>query len=1093
MVQSTMNNSSDIFIYNWQVEEAIINGDMQNEIFIYGIVKNKTICLRVCDFDPVVYVQLPLELKSKNGAEKTGGQISWDQTNAQFVVNYINHRLHPQSHDVKKNQIVSWSLENLHKLYYAHLNKDKEYQTFPYLKLSFKSMKTAKKVSYMCQQYQSKQKQVLNIPNIGPLVLTVNECEATSILQLSQRQKIPTCGWCTVSGMFECDIRETSCDYEYRVSYKNIHSCTNMELQDQSISPTILSFDIECNSTIQSAMPKSEDPRDVIFQIGISIAKHNEKNRQMLLSLGEVDPISDVEILTFTDEDKLLMGFNKLVKTIKPQIVTGYNIFSFDLPYMLKRADMYGIKNEFLKLGYRTHKSDEVRQVNWSSKAYSKQELEFIDTHGILMLDALPVIKRDYKFSNYKLSTVASNLIGKTKDPLNAYDIFNCYLIGMKGGSLGKTALKTVGKYCVVDASVVLDIIQHTNMWISLSEMAKTCNVPITYLFTKGEQIKAYSQIFCESKRRNFVVETNVIDVPDDFSYTGALVIEPVPGIYPHVVPFDFTSLYPTTIISYNIDYTTFVDESTTGVPDEDCHVFEWSEHQGCDHDPQKILLDKIKTDLNELRNKKKMTNEPAKKKEIDAEICELMVKKSHIHTPSNVICKKFKYKFLKKPLGIVPAMLTKLLHERKKVKTAIRKNLQQIPSCDINKQLQLKAENAVLDKRQLSYKIAANSMYGCMGVKRGYLPLPQGACCTTAQGRVNITKAQNVLKQKYNANIVYGDTDSCYVQFDTVKTDDLWSHCLKIESELVRDKVFPSPMKLAFEESVYPSFLIMSKKRYIATSCDESGKLNDSLVKKGVLLSRRDNCNFTRNTYKTIIEMIFRSSSYEQCVAHLQSRIDDLLLNKIHTSEFFITKSVQSKDEYKHKKLDIDGTKRTKQLKDVGFTKLTATISELFDLYSRFNNDKIESIKKRFVNSDDMQEHVYNILSELYNTTECLRIMEELYYEVHSLPAVVQLAEKMKSRGTHVPGGSRLEYVYVQSHTGIDKLWDKIEDTEYFSRHSDVLTLDYSYYIKSLVNPIDEIFDIVYKKKNTMKNMHHHYCTILTKNYVSPITVLKE
>ena len=334
---------------------------------------------------------------------------------------------------------------------------------------------------------------------------------------------------------------------------------------------------------------------------------------------------------------------------------------------MLKRTELYGIRNEFLKLGYRVHKSDEVQQINWSSKAYSKQELEVINTHGILMLDALPVIKRDYKLSNYRLSTVAYHLLGRSKDPLNAYDIFNCYLIGMKGGELGKKALATVGKYCVIDASVTLGIVMHTNMWISLSEMAKTCNVPISYLFTKGEQIKAYSQIFCESKRRNYVVESNAIEVSDDFSYTGALVVEPTPGIYNHVVPFDFTSLYPTTIISYNIDYTTFVNENDASIPDEACHIFEWEEHQGCEHDPMKIQLEKIKGELIDLRNEKKNTVDQAKKKELDTQIANLMNNKSHIHIPGNVVCEKFRYRFLKKPLGIVPTMLTNLLNERRR------------------------------------------------------------------------------------------------------------------------------------------------------------------------------------------------------------------------------------------------------------------------------------------------------------------------------------------------------------------------------------------------------------------------------------------
>ena len=1118
MKQSSMTKrTSNAFVYNWQIEEEIVNGDMQDEIYIYGKTEtDKTLCLRVSDFDPTIYVELPSNLAKKckhagcttepnfNTPDQTMGlycdshklggmvavvqtdsEIVWDSAKAQLVVNYINNRLDPYGNGKKKNQIVLWSLEYMHKLYYAHIDTSGEIKKFPYLKLRFKSMKTAKKVLYMSQVFQTRQLQVLNVVGIGAVRLKVNECEATSILQLSQRQDIPTCGWVTISGLIEPDVKVTSCFYEYRVSYRNIQKCNEPGLNDTSIVPTIFSFDIECNSTIQSAMPKAENPLDVVFQIGICISTKEQPDRRLLLSLGVVDDIEDVEILPFENESKLLLGFTDLVRKVKPQIITGYNIFSFDLPYLLKRTEMYGIKNEFLKMGFRLHKSDEVRQVNWSSKAYSKQELEFIDTHGILMLDALPVIKRDYKFSNYKLSTVAHNLIGKDKDPLNAYDIFNCYLIGMKGGVLGRKALQTVGKYCVVDTSVTLEIVKHTNMWVSLSEMAKTCNVPISYLFTKGEQIKAYSQIFCESKRRNYVVETNVIEVPEDFSYTGALVIEPTPGIYTHVVPFDFTSLYPTTIISYNIDYTTFVDENNTTIPDDDCHVFEWSEHQGCEHDQLKISLDKIKEKLAELRIEKK-TASPNKKKGIDFQVVDLMQQKSAIHLPSNVICKTFRYKFLKKPLGIVPTMLTNLLNERKKVKNVIRENTKAALQSTNKQQAQLQSENSVLDKRQLSYKIAANSMYGCMGVKRGYLPLPQGACCTTAQGRVSITKAQDVLKKNYNATIVYGDTDSCYVQFDNIKQDCLWNHCLHIESELVKNKIFPAPMKLAFEESVYPSFLIMSKKRYMATSCDQNGKMNDSIVKKGVLLSRRDNCNFSRTCYRKIIDMVFASASYSQCISYLESKLHDLVSNKIPITEFHITKSVQSRDDYKLKRLDQDPIKRAKQLKDVGFIHQHSTTSDIFDLYTRINSDKVTIIKKLYKQREQQIDHVFGVLSTTYGTTDNLVILQELYYEFHSLPAVAQLAEKMKSRGTHVPAGSRIEYVYAQSHTGIDKLWDKIEDAEYFSRHSDVLSLDFPYYIKSLVNPIDEIFEIVFKVKNSVKDLYLKANTSISNVYVS-------
>ena len=65
---------------------------------------------------------------------------------------------------------------------------------------------------------------------------------------------------------------------------------------------------------------------------------------------------------------------------------------------------------------------------------------------------------------------------------------------------------------------------------------------------------------------------------------------------------------------------------------------------------------------------------------------------------------------------------------------------------------------NNVLDKRQWAYKISANSMYGSMGVKRGYLPFMAGAMCTCYMGRTNIEIVAKTIPEKYGGELVYGD-----------------------------------------------------------------------------------------------------------------------------------------------------------------------------------------------------------------------------------------------------------------------------------------------------------------------------------------------
>ena len=86
----------------------------------------------------------------------------------------------------------------------------------------------------------------------------------------------------------------------------------------------------------------------------------------------------------------------------------------------------------------------------------------------------------------------------------------------------------------------------------------------------------------------NIVVEKNGYEVKETERYVGAHVFPPIPGQYENVIPFDFASLYPTTIIAYNIDYHTWVPDSVD-ISDDKCHIMKWEDHIGCCHDPKVI------------------------------------------------------------------------------------------------------------------------------------------------------------------------------------------------------------------------------------------------------------------------------------------------------------------------------------------------------------------------------------------------------------------------------------------------------------------------------------------------------------------------
>jgi len=400
--------------------------------------------------------------------------------------------------------------------------------------------------------------------------------------------------------------------------------------------------------------------------------------------------------------------------------------------------------------------------------------------------------------------------------------------------------------------------------------MARICQVSVWSLYTQGQQIKVYSQIYRLCQEKEYVI--NPPAEPEVLPYTGATVFPPQPGIYAWVIPFDFASLYPTTIIAYNIDYSTFIpEERLAGYTPDQYHEIEWAEHTACPHDPEKYT--------------------PATR-------------------PTYTFCGKRRYCFLREPKGVLPELLESLLRARKETK-------KQLAGLDASRALM----RDVLDKRQLAYKVSANSMYGAMGVTRGYLPFMPGAMCTTAMGRKNIEKAAAFVQSEYGAQLIYGDTDSIYVHFPGIHdAKTLWEHACRVEGNLL--SLFPRPMKLAFEEKIYKQFLILTKKRYMALTCDDSGSIDKKLTIRGVLLARRDNCSWARKFYERIVRSLMDGRTEQEILQEVADEVLAIFHRRVPVSHLVITKLVGS--DYVVAPLPSDPKKRAKRIQDLNLHHLS-------------------------------------------------------------------------------------------------------------------------------------------------------------------------
>ena len=468
--------------------------------------------------------------------------------------------------------------------------------------------------------------------------------------------------------------------------------------------------------------------------------------------------------------------------------------------------------------------------------------------------------------------------------------------------------------------------------------------------------------------------------------------------MYDRVIPFDFSSLYPTTIIAYNIDFSTLVAEDDTDVSDEECHVVEWSECENCEH-------------------------------------CDTGTRKR----TGSVVCRQYKFRFIKGHRGVLPRLLEELIAQRKKTRAEMKDVQKRISENPDDTSLAL--TYGVLDKRQLAYKVSANSVYGAMGVRKGYLPFLPGAMCTTALGRQSIERAADHVRRNHGGRLVYGDTDSIYCFFPQMRDRDpheLYAFARRLEEAFVA--LFPPPMRLVFEDKIYHRFLILTKKRYMALTCDETGRIDTDMTIRGVLLARRDNCAVIRDMYQHLVRGVMEDHfSFEEAVDMIMDRLTRIM-GTVSCAPFCISKSIGNTTEYKIRPLPEDPVKRRKRLDDLNIPEAS------------------------FADHDAKAPGTIG-------TPEGCRCTGCECYSLRSKPPHVQLVERMRRRGTIVESGSRVEYVVARV-PGESRLSEKMEDPVYQTQFCRVLPIDHAYYLRLMSNPMDELLSVVYGRSRVFSSI---------------------
>ena len=477
-----------------------------------------------------------------------------------------------------------------------------------------------------------------------------------------------------------------------------------------------------------------------------------------------------------------------------------------------------------------------------------------------------------------------------TKDDVHPQDIFR-----MQKGSAEDRA--TIARYCIQDCDLVLTLMAKLDTLVNARGMADVCIVPMQYLFLRGQGIKIYSRVAYEASKRNQIILTQEA-LEGDATYEGAIVIPPKIGMYldQPISVLDYNSLYPSSMILENLSPDSFVCEkvynesgklmSYDGLKPE---VIQEYKNQGYT--------------FNEIRYSVTdgmctcMFLEPPKGNALGVGIIpkalQVMLQKR----------KETRLEAEKKDVVLTDgtAFLSALLFEKDGMVT-IKTNAANVTvrKSELGKVQDVydDAQKAVFNGLQLAYKVVANSMYGQLGSRTSPIRKMCVAACTTAVGRRQLLFAKDLVEREYGGEVVYGDTDSIFIKF---QTKDL-AESIQLGMEAA-DKITetgsknPGVMKIGYEKTFYP-FILFCRKRYVGMMYEDDPTAKPKRKSMGIVLKRRDNAPIVKDVFGGALDMLLDRKTIPEAAEFVQGMLTNVLENRVPIEKFVITK--QLRDDYK-------------------------------------------------------------------------------------------------------------------------------------------------------------------------------------------------
>lgn len=317
-----------------------------------------------------------------------------------------------------------------------------------------------------------------------------------------------------------------------------------------------VSIDIETVGDINNqeiVLISAYSPYDGLSKVYIN--KENIKKENV--DIIKKRKFEDFDTVILDDEKQLLEGFCKEIIDFDPQVIVGWNVIDFDFKIIKRKCELYDIEFRFNRFNGETRMriiSDFFKNSTMSGP-------------GLIVFDVINLLRMNFiEFDDYKLNTVAKEVLDDEKIDLendeNADNSMEDKINAIN--NMFENDIEKLIEYNFKDSLLTSQILEKLKLMDLMCKRSILTNTPLEKV---KSPIATLDLMYLEKlHKKGYIAATNR-NYQDTSPIEGAYVINPKQGFYEDVYVLDFKSLYPSIIMTFNIDPFTYSDNGDIKAP----------------------------------------------------------------------------------------------------------------------------------------------------------------------------------------------------------------------------------------------------------------------------------------------------------------------------------------------------------------------------------------------------------------------------------------------------------------------------------------------------------------------------------------------